>query len=103
MKNIQIIDGADNCVYDIYSATEDEFNLIFPQGTDIAFISEVYERESEEVLNLAFIEIWKRRITKKDAMGIHGILFYENDHKMEYYPTRTDEGACNPGGTKLRG
>jgi hypothetical protein len=103
MKNIQIIDGADNCVYDIYSATEDEFNLIFPQGTDIAFIGEVYDRENEEVLDLAFTEIWKRRIAKKDAMGTHGILFYENDHKMEYYPTRTDEGACNPDGTKLRG
>ena len=102
MKNIQIIDGADNCVYDIFSATEDQFDLIFNQGTDIAFISEVYGRENEDELGLAFTEIWKRRIAKKDAMGIHGILFYENDHKKEYYPSRTDEGACNPDGTKLR-
>ena len=29
MKNIQIIDGALNCVYDIFSAEEDEFLLIF--------------------------------------------------------------------------
>ncbi len=102
MKNIQIIDSAENCVYDIFSATEDEFYLIFPKGTDIAFINEVYEREAEDELNLAFTNIWKRRIAKKDAMGIHGVLFYENDHKMECYPTRTDEGACNPDGTKLR-
>ena len=35
VKNIQVIDGAVNCVYDIYSATDEEFSLIFPSGTDI--------------------------------------------------------------------
>ena len=44
MKNIQIIDGADNCVYDIFACTEEEFALIFPAGTDIAFIDEIYAR-----------------------------------------------------------
>ncbi len=102
MKNIQVIDGALNCVYDIFSATDDQFNLIFSKGTDIAFIDEVYERENEEVLGLAFTEIWKNRISKKDAVGIHGILFYGCNEKMEYYPNRTDEGACNPNGSKLR-
>jgi hypothetical protein len=102
MKNIQIIDCADNCVYDIFSATDEEFDLIFPEGTDITFIGEVYDRENEEALDLVFTDIWKRRIAKKDAMGIHGIIFYENDHKKAYYPNRTDEGACNPDGTKAR-
>ncbi len=102
MKNIQVIDNADNCVYDIFSATAEEFVLIFPTGTDIAFVDEVYEREPEELLSKAFTEIWKRRINKKDVVGIHGILFYGNEDKKEYYPNRTDEGACNPNGTKLR-
>ena len=44
MKNIQVIDGAVNCVYDIFSATDEEFALIFPNGQDIAFIDEVYGR-----------------------------------------------------------
>ncbi len=102
MKNIQIIDGALNCVYDIFEASDDQFNLIFPEGTDIAFIDEVYERENEADLDLAFNEIWERRIPKKSAMGIHGVIFYENDHKKEYYPGRKDEEARNPDGTKLR-
>jgi len=102
MKNIQIIDGADNCVYDIFSATEEEFALIFPVETDIAFINEVYEKGNPEKLDSAFIQIWKRRVSKKDAMGIHGILFYDNEHKKIYYPNRKDEAACNPDGTKLR-
>lgn len=51
MKNIQVIDGADNRVYDIFAATDEEFGLIFPQGQDIAFIDEVMARGSEEAGN----------------------------------------------------
>ncbi len=102
MKNIQIIDGALNAVYDIFAATDDEFDLIFKNDTDIAFIDEVYKGGDEEVLDIAFDNIWKRRVRKRDAMGIHGIIFYELDHKKVYYPTRRDEEAINPDGTKLR-
>jgi hypothetical protein len=43
-----------------------------------------------------------RRIAKKEAMGIHGLLFYELEDKKVYYPTRRDEEAINPDGTRLR-
>lgn len=102
MKNIQIIDGAQNCVYDIFLATDEEFALIFPEGTDIAFIDEIYAREDAKLLDAAFSKIWHRRIKKADAQGIHGIIFYELEEKKAYYPTRRDEEACNPGGFKLR-
>lgn len=102
MKNIQIFDGANNAVYDIFSATDDEFALIFPVGEDVAFIDEVYERQSASELNLVFEKIWARRIPKKEAMGIHGLLFYELEEKKKFYPTRRDEEAQNPDGTYLR-
>jgi hypothetical protein len=102
MKNIQVIDGAQNCVYDIFSATESEFSLIFPVGQDVAFIDEVMARGGSEELTAAFENIWRRRIAKKEAMGIHGLLFYELEHKKVYYPTRRDEEAINPDGTRLR-
>jgi hypothetical protein len=35
-------------------------------------------------------------------MGIHGILFYELEYKKQYYPTRRDEEAVNPNGSRLR-
>lgn len=102
MKNIQVIDGAENAVYDIFEATEEEFGLIFPEGQDVAFIDEVMARGPENELNEAFTRIWQRRILKRNAMGIHGVLFYELDHKKQYYPTRHDEEAINPNGTRLR-
>lgn len=103
MKNIQIIEGADNCTFDIFSATAEQFALIFPASTDVAFIEEVYERECRVALDVAFNDIWTRRVSKKEAFGIHGTLFYGLNSKKQYYPDYTDEGACNPDGTKLRG
>lgn len=102
MKNIQVIDGAENCVFDIFMATEEEFILIFPDDTDIAFIEELYAKGDEKVLDAAFNNIWQRRIKKRDAQGIHGIIFYELAEKMIYYPTRKDEEATNPNGSRLR-
>ncbi len=102
MKNIQIIDGADNAVFDIFAATEEEFSLIFVEGHDVAFIDEVMARGRQSGLGDVFDKIWARRVPKRDAMGIHGILFYGLDHKKQYYPTRKDEEACNPNGTRLR-
>jgi hypothetical protein len=102
MRNIQVIDGAENSVYDIFSATDEEFALIFPAGQDVAFIDEVMARGPEKELTDAFNQIRKRRIAKRDAMGVHGLLFYELDHKKVYYPTRKDEEATNPDGTQLR-
>jgi hypothetical protein len=102
MKNIQIFDGAVNAVYDIFAATDDEFALIFSAGTDVAFIDEVYQQQCAEVLDAAFTAIWERRLPKSQAMGIHGILFYDCEQKKPYYPTRRDEDAVNPTGSKLR-
>ena len=102
MKNIQVIDGAANCVYDIFQATEEEFAQIFASGHDIAFIDEVYDRAAEVQLDAVFKNIWQRRIPKAQANGIHGTLFYELDSKKPFYPTRRDEEAINPDDSRLR-
>jgi hypothetical protein len=102
MKNIQVIDGALNAVYDVFSATDEEFALIFPPGQDVAFIDEVMARGPRADLDKAFERIWQRRIPKAKAIGIHGLLFYELEHKKKYYPTRRDEEATNPDGSRLR-
>jgi hypothetical protein len=93
MKNIQVFDGALNAVYDIFAATDEEFALIFPAGQDVAFIDEVLARGPRQDLDEAFARIWQRRVKKSEAMGIHGLLFYELEHKKVYYPTRRDEEA----------
>lgn len=99
MKNIQVIDGAINCVYDTFQATNEEFNLLFLNGTDILFQDEIVRSEQ---VDLAFKNLWSRRIPKSQAMGIHGTIFYELADKKEYYPDRIDENAINKNGSRLR-
>ena len=102
MKNIQVIDAALNCVYDIFAATDEEFALILPHKQDIAFIDDVLATGNTPALDNVLNNIWRRRIPKFNVHGIHGPLFYQNEHKKAYYPTRRDEKAINPDGTQLR-
>jgi hypothetical protein len=102
MKNIQVIDGANNCVYDIFAALDEEYSLIFTGGRDVAFIDEVYQSGNKSALDAAFSKIWHRRIKKSEANGIHGLLFYQLPEKKIYYPSRKDEEAVNPDGSRLR-
>ncbi|WP_084158722.1 hypothetical protein [Solidesulfovibrio alcoholivorans] len=90
MKNIQIIDGAINCTYDIFSATESEFRAIFPNDTDIEFNDELYERLGERLSAEIFSKIWSRKINKKVCHGIHGTIFYGIPEKKKFYPTRKE-------------
>ena len=102
MRNVQTTEGAENCVYDIFQFTEVQFKVIFPNGTDVAFIGEVEKNASPDLLEKAFEGVWERRIPKSEVRGSHGTLFYELEFKKDYYPTRRDEEAANPNGTRLR-
>jgi len=92
MKNIQVIDGANNCRYPIYSATELDFATFFPNPEqDVAFVEEFIkatgQKKAKEILN----RLWSNEQNKKDVHGIHGTLFYESLHKKPYYPDRTEK------------
>jgi hypothetical protein len=53
MKNIQVINGANNCSYDIFAVTDDEFKILFPDpgpGQDIEFIEDAIARVGENKL-----------------------------------------------------
>ncbi len=91
MKNIQVIDGAQNSEYAIYAVTEEEFALIFPEeGQNVEFIEDLIERLGEDKADEVFEHVWERRVDKLDVVGIHGTLFYELLEKKEYYPTKND-------------
>src|SRR5262245_17137054 len=102
MKNIMVVDGAENCVYDVFATPDDDFALIFPDGTDIAFIEDIERSPNAELVFEALKRTWLNRIPKREAVGIHGILFYQLYGKRKYYPTLRDEEAVNPDGSALR-
>jgi len=90
MKNVQIIDGADNCTYDIFGISDEGCALLFPNGQDIEFISDFIDRVGKETAEAVTTPMWKRRRDKKNVWGIHGTLFYQLDFKKEFYPTKKE-------------
>ncbi len=92
MKNIQVIDGANNCSYDIFAMTDDEFKILFPDhGQDIEFIEDAIDRVGDDELAAIMRNVWKRRIKKPDVNGIDGTIFYELFWKKGYYPNKRDD------------
>lgn len=91
MKNIQIIDDAINCAYDVYSISDEDFNVIFHEpGQNVEFIEDLEARIGTENLEELHRRIWQRRIKKESINGIHGTLFYQMDYKKEFYPNKID-------------
>ena len=90
MKNIQVIDDALNCTYSIFAVEDAEFEMLFPNGTDIEFNDDLFARLGEAEAAKLLDEIWKRPVDKKSVIGIHGTLFYGMDYKKKYYPTKRD-------------
>ena len=88
-RNIQIIDGAKNCVYDIFQTNEADFKLIFPkEGQNIQFIEDL-DTDTEEMIRV-FTNLWNHPVKKEKVIGIHGTLFYQMEYKKEYYPRKID-------------
>jgi len=82
MKNVQIIDGASNATYSLFQATDDEFATIFPDCRDMETIEDLHERLGNEDASRVLEGLWSRPIFKRDASGLHGTLFYDNDHRQ---------------------
>jgi hypothetical protein len=58
MKNIQIIDGADNATFSVFQAAETEIALILPgEGQDIEF-PEDFLRVCEQIASATLSPIW---------------------------------------------
>ena len=92
MKNIQIIDRADNATFSLFQATEEEFAAIFPgEGQDMELIEDVIERVGQERATRILKPIWQRPVLKRDAQGIHGTLFYEYADRRQYVPASKRE------------
>ena len=84
--NIQVIDGAANCTHSLFMAGSDDFHEIFPlPGQDIEYVEDFFERAGDTQAQQILERIWCRPIIKKDAMGLHGTLFYDGLFRNKFY------------------
>jgi hypothetical protein len=106
LKNIQIIDGANNATFSVFQATDDEFAAIFPNDQDIELSYDFHERVGNERAQAILTPLWKRPILKREAKGIHGTLYYNWEHKRQDLPASKrevdwDEQAINEAQRRL--
>jgi len=72
MKNVLIIDGALNSLYEIYMITDDMFERLFGFGKEEIYLEELSEELQNDVAFWnAFYQV---EVDKKNINGIHGIL-----------------------------
>lgn len=91
MKNIQIIDGADNATFSIFQATDDEFAAIFLNDQDIELPEDFCARVGDKRAQAILKSIWERPILKRDANGIRGTLYYDWESKRRHLPVSKRE------------
>jgi hypothetical protein len=91
MKNIQIIDGADNATFSLFQATDEEFEAIFPNGQDMEVSEDFHARVGDARARAILTPIWERPILKREAQGIHGTLYYDWERKRDRLPASKRE------------
>lgn len=97
MKNIQIVEQADNATYSLFSATEGEFLAIFPgAGQDIEIVEDFVDRVGEPDAMRILSSLWSRPIHKSNAAGIHGTLYYGYEDKRANLPKSKREVDRSP-------
>ena len=90
MKNVQLIDGAANCAYDIFAISDDDFALLFPEpGQDIEFAEDFFVRLGDEAARV-YSCLWHTRLDKSKVNGIHGTLFCGLEQKKKFYPSKRE-------------
>jgi hypothetical protein len=97
VKNIQVIDGADNCTFSLFQLTDEEFAQVFPADAQDIQFAEDLTKAAMHSLSAA----WERPVRKPDAVGIHGTLFYGFASRRGSFPASKrdcdwDERALNP-------
>ena len=79
MKNIQVIDGAVNSIFEVYEVDYCMFDEIFADGKDVVFFVDLQKyNDFTKEENVAFWEkFYSSKKDKKMIYGIHGTLHLE--------------------------
>ena len=97
MKNIQVIDAAENCSFSICAADDGDFAAIFPgPGQDVEFVEDLVQRLGEERASALVHRATIRRVPKQDAMGVHGTLFFNLPKRRKFFPNKREDDLDKP-------
>jgi hypothetical protein len=94
MKNIQVIDGASNCTFSLFQATDEEFAMLFPEPRqDIQYAEDLALLPEQSEIAAVLQRIWERPIRKQHVHGIHGTLFYQLERYKNCYREKREDAV----------
>jgi hypothetical protein len=97
MKNIQVIDSAQNCSFSIYSVGEEDYRLIFSQpGQNVEFIEDLAKRVGSRRAGEIVMRATATRLDKADIAGLHGTLFIGMANRRAWYPNKRESDLDKP-------
>lgn len=80
MRNIEIIDGALNGRFEIYSITDQTFSKLFPLGQGEIYLEDLSENLQED--EAFWNRVYAQEIDRQTVQGVHGILHTHPRPKM---------------------
>ncbi len=86
LKNVQVIDWADNATFSVFRATDDEFDYLFPEpGQDIEFAEDFASRHHKDHVAAILNNLWLHPIHKRQVNGIDGTLIFDGAAKIRQH------------------
>ncbi|SHL04188.1 hypothetical protein [Desulforamulus aeronauticus] len=98
MKNIQIIDGARNSVFEIYAIDDETFGKIFGNEMDVVFLSDLteYLDYDKPEIQAFWLKVYSKKMDKRNVNGIHGTLHLDSSYcEKSYFPERKEKLVIN--------
>ena len=97
MKNILVVDGAENCAFSVCRIDHADFAIVFPNpGQDVEFIEDLVGRIGDARTAGVVQRSTTRRIHKRDAIGVHGTLFFGLPDRRKYFPNKREDDVDGP-------
>jgi hypothetical protein len=91
MKNIQVVDGGANSLFEVYAVPDEIFSLMFPNGSDVAFLEDVDRVFTEHGNQRLWQDVYANRLEKRSVQGIHGTLHLTGSPcDPRFFPTRRE-------------
>ena len=92
MKNILVTDAAQNCSFSVCAVQEEDFAILFrAPGQDVEFVEDLIARIGGAEAGRVVLRSTTRRIHKRDAVGIHGTLFFGFPERRKHFPNKRED------------
>jgi TRAP-type C4-dicarboxylate transport system substrate-binding protein len=93
-RNVQVIDGAINSTFDIFQVSIEQFEKLFPNDNNVAFIEDFpFLIDDSDFWN----EFYINKVAKTKVKGIHGTLHLIGSEVVKSeFPNRKEVDAKVP-------